>query len=357
MPATLVQICPPGTGGVRDYAEALARAWAARGVPSQVLEGTREALGAQLDALPSPGDPDDRLRLVLHFSAYGYAPRGLCGWLADELARLKATHGSRVWLVVVFHELFAGDEPVWRSAFWLAPHQARAARRIATLADSLWTNTARHAAWLREVVDDAKPLQAWPVFSNVGEPADVPAWITRRPAAVVFGSAGTRQRAFDALRGQASALARLGIREIVEVGDGHAAPEPAPGLPRRVLGRLSASELSRLLSASRFALIDYPASYLGKSGVFAAYAANGCVVVNLRAPDDERDDVREGVHFIDLRAAVAPNDDALAQMAQRLHRWYHEHPLASQARQLLAAAEVDVDARRSAPPALAAAPR
>ena len=198
MPDSLVQICPPGSGGVRDYADSLARSWMARGVDSQVLEGSRDRLltmlDASLEAIPNGG----RLCMVLHFSGYGYAPRGLCGWLAEDLTRLKAAHGARVRLVVVFHELVASGEPAWRSAFWLAPWQAHVARRVAKLADSLWTNAESHAVWLRQAVGDVKTLQVRPVFSSVGEPADPVPWNARLPRAVVFGSAATRQRAFAA---------------------------------------------------------------------------------------------------------------------------------------------------------------
>ena len=340
MHATLVQICPPGTGGVRDYADSLARSWAARGVASHLIAGTREGLLPQLDALLRAGADGARLSLVLHFSGYGYAPRGLCGWLTDDLARFKAAHGARVRLVVVFHELFATGEPVWRSAFWLTPWQSQAARRIATLADSLWTNAESHAEWLREVVGDGKPLQVRPVFSSVGEPADPPAWSARLPRAIVFGSTATRARAFAALRAHAPALARLGIAEVVEAGDGASSSEQSLGVPLRRLGRLPATELSTLLCASRFALIDYPARYLGKSSVFAGYAANGCAVINTFGLDRDFDGLREGVHYIDLHAPFEADGDALAQMAARLRGWYGGHSLALQSIELLVAADI-----------------
>jgi len=355
MHATLVQICPPGTGGVRDYADSLARAWAARGVDSHVIEGTRAGLAPQLAALPRAGANGARLCIVLHFSGYGYAPRGLCGWLADELSRFKAAHGAGVRLVVVFHELFAAGEPVWRSAFWLARWQSQAARRIARLADSLWTNAEFHAAWLREVVDDTTPLQVRPVFSSVGEPEDPTPWNRREPRAIVFGSTATRARAFVALRACAPALARLGIQEIVEAGDGASQSGEVAGMPTRRLGRLSASELGALLAGSRFALIDYPSRFLGKSSVFAGYAANGCAAINTFALDRDFDGLRMGVHYINLRAPFEADADALAQTAQRLHRWYRGHALALQSRELLEAA--NADPAQAASPAFAAAPR
>ncbi len=352
MHPTLVQICPPGTGGVRDYADSLARSWTARSIASHVIDGTREGLLPQLDALLRAGANGARLCVVLHYSGYGYAPRGLCGWLADDMARFKAAHGARVRLVVVFHELFATGEPVWRSAFWLTPWQLQAARRIAVLADSLWTNAEAHAVRLRQIVGHGKPVHMRPVFSSVGEPADPPAWSVRLPRAIVFGSTATRARAFAALRAHAPALVRLGIEEIVEAGDGASSSDPSLGVPLRRLGRLPATELSTLLCTSRFALIDYPAHCLGKSSVFAGYAANGCAVIDTSAPEGDFDGLREGVHYINPHAPFEADDAALAQMASRLHRWYGGHSLALQSRELLSAA----DTARPAERALAATP-
>ncbi len=328
---TLVQVCPPGAGGVRDYADCLAHAWASRGVDSRLVEGEREGLQHALAALLRDAD---RLAVVLHFSGYGYAPRGLCGWLPDVLSAIKAAHPARVRLVVVFHELFASGAP-WRSAFWLSPWQSQAARRLAALADGLWTNTQHHAAWLRDVVGDGRAPSVRPVFSNVGERTDPAPWRGRPPRAVVFGSAGTRRRAFVALRSQAAALARLGIREIVEAGDGGSQSDGMPQLPVRHAGRLSAAELGAELDRSQFALLDYPARYLGKSGVFAAYAAHGCAVVNTFALDDDADALRAGAHYVNLRAPIPVNPDVLEAMARRLHRWYGGHSLALQSREIL----------------------
>jgi len=330
----IVQVCPPGAGGVRDYADCLALEWAARELESRLVEGTRGMLGPALDGLLRAAP----VSLVLHFSGYGYAPRGLCGWLADELARSKSTHGARLRLVVVFHELFASGPP-WRSAFWLARLQSQVARRLARLADALWTNTEQHAGWLRSVVGDAVPLRTHAVFSNVGEPAAPPAWRERAPRAVVFGSTQTRARAFGALRPHARALAGLGVKEIVEAGGGDSQAGAFTGLPVCHLGRQPATAMGTLLAGSRFGLLDYPARCLGKSGVFAAYAAHGCATLNTFALDGDADGLRLGRHYLNLRAPFTTEIDALDAMARRLQRWYAGHALALQAGELLRAAE------------------
>ena len=329
----IVQVCPPGAGGVRDFAEALARAWMPRGIDTALVEGTPNDLRDRLESM-SHAAGGGQLRIVLHFSGYGYAPRGMCGWLVDTLAQFKRTRGADARLVVVFHELFATGLP-WRSAFWLSPWQAQVARRLACLADGLWTSTPQYADWLRSVVDGSTPLQVQPVFSNIGELAELPAWDARAPRAVVFGTAVTRARAFATLRAHAPALARLGLAEIVEAGTGPSQAGPASAMPTRHLGRLSAPELGALLSGSRFGLLDYPVSHLGKSGVFAAYAAHGCVAVNTSDVGGHAEELRAGAHYINLRRPFESDARALARIAQRLHRWYRQHSLALQSNKLM----------------------
>lgn len=336
----LAQICPPGSGGVRDYADCLRQAWLARGIASELIEGRatiagQPSLASRLCALVPAGG--GKLAVVVHFSGYGYAQRGLCQWLVDELRVMKARHGDAVRLIVMFHELFATGMP-WRSAFWLAPLQSSVARQLARLADALWTNTNHHADWLRGAADGGQPVQVRAVFSNVGEPVDLPSWNARRPHMIVFGSAVTRQRALSAIPGHEPALIRLGITDLVEVGDGPSQSPGQDGLPIRHLGRMSPQALGALLCTSRFGLLDYPARYLGKSGVFAAYAAHGCVAVNLSERHGDADGLRAGIDYIDLHGGHSNASEALTQMSRRLNRWYGGHSLALQAGELLHAA-------------------
>jgi hypothetical protein len=340
----LIQIVPPGEGGVVDYLECLKAQWAASGIASHVvvlseeLAQQRSLVERVGDCLFAPaGQAPPKCALVLHYSGYGYGRRGLCFWLLNELKALRTQHRDGLRLVVVFHELFASSPP-WRSAFWLCRLQASIAARLARMADAVWTNTEQHANWLQAAVGASKTVWVRPVFSNTGEPEALPLASHRRPVAVVFGSQSTRQRAFVALRGQEARLRGLGIEELIEIGGGSTAR--VGGIPCRSAGRLAVPELGELLLRSRFGLLDYPSQFLGKSGVFAAYAAHGCVILNTYRSDHDTDRLVAGIDYLSLPALThtAASELAHTAMASRAAHWYADHRLADQARQLLALA-------------------
>jgi hypothetical protein len=341
-PPSLIQVVPEGQGGVFDYLQCLKAQWDARGQSSHVIAlsqklAAERSLASRVEACI--GAPGLRVcSVVLHFSGYGYAKRGVCFWLLDELQALRAARPRTLKLTVVFHELFAAGPP-WSSAFWVSGSQKRIATLLAQMADLAWTNTQRHASWLRGELRSGVSLHQRPVFSNVGEPRSVPPASGRVARAVVFGLSSTRQRVFDALQGHEASLRRLGIHELVEVGSGGASKRALSDMPHRHLGRLEQAELSELLLLSRFALVDYPADCLAKSGVFAAYAAHGCVVIDTNPPGPDSDGLVGGRDYFTLEALAAEGRGSVEASALELaaagcHRWYNEHRLDLQAAQL-----------------------
>lgn len=342
---SIVQVVPAGEGGVFDYANCLQAQWANTGNISMLLPVDRAGvrrrpLFEQIEgALSTLAERSAWHAVVLHYSGYGYHPRGLCGWLLREVQALRAQQ-PRFRLVVVYHELFASGPP-WRSAFWLSRVQASLAARLARQADALWTNTEHHARWLQHAA--AVEVHCTPVFSNVGEPEPAVPPRTRAPRAVVFGAPSTRRRALQGLQPFHATLRRLGVEELVEVGSGAAAAsDPAferlgATLPCRHAGLLNVPALRELLLSSRFGVIDYCADLLGKSGVFAAYAAHGCVVLDTNPLGRDSDGLRRGVDYVDLQAlsAATVNDASCHDaMANNLARWYAGHTLDKQAQAL-----------------------
>jgi hypothetical protein len=345
---TLWQIVPPGQGGVLDFALLLQTAWAQLGAASGLLTldaqsaaatPLRQSLMPHIGTVRQHACGTPHCAVLLHFSGYGYQSRGLCFWLLRQLRELRAAHqqqGSQLQLVVMFHELFASSPP-WRSAFWLKPFQAAIARQIARSADALWTNSEHHASWLqqqrRSTAVEAAPVHVQPVFSTMSEPATVTKLSMRSPSLVVFGSQPTRQRALDLLTPHLSRLRAWGIEELLEVGSGTACASKKTLPGHRFVGRLTPAQLSVLLQSQRFALIDYPSVHLGKSTVFAAYAAHGCVVLNTAPPGPDADALQQGKHYLNLSQCRAlelttPFQNDIAAAARQ---WYATHTLAQQA--------------------------
>jgi hypothetical protein len=164
---------------------------------------------------------------------------------------------------------------------------------------------------------------------------------------VVFGSPSTRRRALAALPPYAEALGRQGISEILEVGAGEATPWTAIGLKVRFLGRMEKPDLRALLERTAYGLIEYPPKYLGKSGVFAAYCAYGCVVLNVSDAADDSDGLQAGVHLVSLSpiASIANDAPARSAMARAAQAWYAPHSLPRQATAFAASCGVHPNAK------------
>lgn len=330
-PRSLVQLLAPGDGGVRDYVQRLHEGWNALGCATEVL-ALSLALAVHMPLatrLRRPSTASRPCTLLIHFSGYGYHPRGLCDWLVREVQAARLALGSGLRVVTVFHELFASGPP-WRSAFWLSGLQAGVAARLAQASDAIWTNSDHHAQWLRGRVREGTPVHVQPVFSTIGEPARVRPFTERTQRLVVFGSASTRARALQRLPRHAALLEALGIQEVVEVGSGPAAPWQALALRHQHLGRLDEADLHRLLQDTSHALIDYPSVHLGKSTVFAGYAVQGCVVLNTAGAGPDADGLQAGLHYQTLGRAGTLWREQPQAMADAARAWYARHPLAAQ---------------------------
>ena len=169
-PVTL--IVPPVPGGVVDYASLIA-----------------DRMGSE--SRVTPFRPDlriDSMSVVLQYSGYGYANRGvpirLLHWLRTNRRRITR-------LGVTFHETYASG-PLRSSAFWLSPAQRYIAQQIVRMCD-FWVSSNELASnWLG---DQAllKESATLPMFSNVGELDRLPEKDPKK--IVVFGTAPRRERA------------------------------------------------------------------------------------------------------------------------------------------------------------------
>jgi len=339
---TIVQLVPwlpPALEGVGSYAAALGRALAELGIGSRYLVGdpgwgSGELAGERVRerraaALARQLAASGAATVLVHYVNYGYQRRGCPSWVVGGLRRWRAgAHGRR--LVTYFHEVFATGPP-WRSSFWLSPLQRRLAMRLLRASDGAATSLALYGRMLARL-RPAADVWVTPVFSTVGEPAAVPPPAERRPRAMlVFGGAGNRRRAYGELRPALAAACRaLDIAEVLDLGPPLAGlPERLDGVPVKPLGTLPAAAASAVLLRSYAGFLGYPAAFLPKSTVFAAYCAHGLVPVCAWPLRHPRAAAAECPPF--WEAGVEPPPADPAALAARARAWYRGHDLAGQA--------------------------
>jgi hypothetical protein len=334
----------PMIGGIADYVAILGRAMAERGIPQHYFVAGhaapphRQGIRARfpqalvLDSTTSA----DLLRglraleaetVLLHYSGYGYAPRGAPFWLVEGLGRWKELRAQHR-LIVMFHETWANGLP-WQSSFWLSPLQRWCVARIARLADAVVTNTSYYRSRLKPFLRPGTPIQVQPIFSNIGEPDAVSAFAEREAVCVLFGLGGTRRRTYERFRRYFDELRMLGIERLIEIG---VEPEITaslewPFLVER-LGPRESNEISPIMVRARYGLFECPVYIASKSGVLAALAAHGVVPIH---PDGEGR--YEGLEFgrdtVNISAVARASDWSAAQAPDgaSVWAWYQKHRL------------------------------
>jgi len=254
--------------GVCDHSRLLCEGLRGRGIAA-VVHSLRDAAGHP-NAAPLPPAP----RLLLQLSIYGYQRRGLPWSLLPLLAGARQ---RGTWVAVHFHETWVHRAPLLSSARWLAPWQRQLCRRLLLQADLAVFNTLPAWTWGQAQVGTRAVLV--PSFSNVGEPAIVPAHELRPRRLVVFGGTAAKTAVYRRLGPALSAMLGRGVLdEVLDIGPPGAAR--AAGFAVSERGLLPVVEVSGLLLQSRFGAFDTPWGVATKSGVLAAYAAHGVVPVS-----------------------------------------------------------------------------
>ena len=267
--------------------------------------------------------------VLLHVSGYGYQRRGVPLWLLKGIEGWRRVQ-PRTRLIGIFHELYATGH-VRNSSFWLSRAQRYVTSELWGLCDhGLTTNDAyfrQLAAWRRA---KQSRLTVLPVSSNVGEPDAAVPLLNRPLQMAVFGGAGVEEVVYKVIDQPAAIANALGIESVIDIGlRGTSVP---PRLGRAVVnsvGRLSRCSVSRHLLACRYGLLNYDVGRLGKSSVFAAYAAHGVVPICIGSHAAPTDELEEGRHFLRWPFDRPPAD--LSEIQVNLLRWYQNHSLAKHA--------------------------
>ncbi|MGL4617551.1 glycosyltransferase family 1 protein [Chroococcidiopsis sp.] len=344
----IVPRLPPAIDGLGDYALNLARqlyndfnlkthfaigdaAWTGNTqiedfLINSVDERSATALLSLLASKPTT--------VLLHYVGYGYAKRGCPVWLVEGLERWKRnTPNSN--LVTMFHEVYASGKLPWTSSFWLSDWQKKLAGRLSQISDRCLTSNQNYAEVLYQLSQGKQSqIPTLPVFSNVGEPKQIPRLTERSRRLVVFGSPSIRKRAYRQSLKELSQVCQLfDIQEILDIG----APtglvlSSIQGIPIVETGKLSAPEISEILLNSFAGFFNYHLEYLAKSGVFAAYCAHGILTVSPRVYTSTQDGIEPGKHYWVFSDRITEITDCVEvqAIASHAYTWYQTHNLSVQ---------------------------
>lgn len=290
-----------------------------------VSETTTLSLSEYLDQHSGP----KAFAIVLHFDQYACA-------LVREIRKACAYYSLR--LCIVFHEVKFSTNAVTKLKDFLKlliPNHRLGAnfclREATQSADKIVVVTAAHINALPKQV--RKGVINLPCISNVGELDEILPLSARKSSIVVFGSAGTRQTIYSTgLNQLLKACHLLEINSIYDIGPlrDHSGEVELPKLDDISIvsaGLIPASEVSLILSETKAGFLNNYARQpgaLGKSGVFAAFAAHGVLPISAVYDPSECDGIYLSKHYITPDSCPA---DDIQEIASAAHCWYQSHNL------------------------------
>lgn len=296
----------------------------------------RRAIG---DAIRLAAQGRDIAGVLLHMSGYGYARFGAPFHLAAALRDWKARSGQPI--LSIFHELFIDATGFGRRKAYQKLQQA-SVRQFLQLSDDALTPAQSYRDWLI-AQNPPCPVHAMPVFSTIGEASDGGAG-ARAACLAIFCRADMARDIYGQWYAALHQFcADADIDEIIDIGSRHTPPPERIGGAKLVAhGRLPAEGVRALLGQARYGLLAYQQMPLGKSTLFAAYAAHGVIPMCASTKEPEGDGLVAGTNFVhmagmDGHPTLLPDDPAA--MAAAVRAWYAPHRCAAQAASLAARLE------------------
>lgn len=347
----IVPQLPPAINGVGDYALNLAcqlrQNW---GIETKFIVGNQNWEGADTIAgfavqkvvdysakrlsLLLLNQSSLQIPVLLHYVGYGYAKRGCPVWLIEGLKSWKANNNN-FHFVTMFHEIYASSKKPWESSFWLSPLQKNLAVQLAKLSDRCLTSKQLYAQILYNL-SGGKHTQIpnLPVFSNIGEPEEIPPFANRHRRMIVFGSASNRRRVYqESLTELSYACKLLEIEEIWDIGSSTGLKlSTVNGLPVVEMGKQPAPEISKIMLNSLAGFLNYHPDFLGRSTIFASYCAHGLLPVSAKGSKLPVDGIELGKHYWMPNLDEVPGELKASAIANHAYSWYQTHNLSVQAK-------------------------
>ncbi len=293
MKKNIVQISPtfpPNIGGVGNYTKLLADFLKRKGINSKILisdhldnENKKQNLfGKNNTNLNSLLENTSSKEVILHFSGYGYASRGLCFNLIRSLEKWKQISKSRK-LITIFHEIYATG-PIYRMSYWTSLPQKYLAKKLLKLSNIALVTSKQNYITLSSF-DKKKKLIYSNVFSNIGELKKNRKLQTRKNIAIIFGNTYQKEILYNDIlinkNQYESILKKMSVKKIIDIGPKIEISKKIKFIDIKRVGVRSKNYISLLLRNSKAGLVFYPVSQMTKSGIVAAYASHGLVIINL----------------------------------------------------------------------------
>lgn len=288
----IIQICPtfpPNIGGVGNYAKVLSDHLRKNGIESKILisdysdsqNKKKNLFGKKNKHLYSLIEQHNSKDIILHFSGYGYASRGLCFNLIRTLEKWKQNKNNRK-LITIFHEIYANG-PFYRMSFWTSILQKYLAKKLYLLSDVSLV-TSKENKLILSSFGKKKKIIYCNVFSNVGKLKKNIKLIRRKDKAIIFGNTYQKEILYkDILLNKKKyqiLLKNMSVTEIIDIGPKIDISHKVNFIKINRIGIKSKNYISSLLKDSKVGLVFYPVSQMTKSGIVAAYASHGLVIIN-----------------------------------------------------------------------------
>jgi hypothetical protein len=320
---------PPHIGGVADFACIIKESMDAWNVPQEVVIAGIKPISilnqsnilksrnfAELSQMIQAIATGSKTLLVFHYVCYGYSLKGVPFLLPRILQHFKANHN--VTILTYFHELYATDASPFKSAFWLGFIQKQLAKKIAKLSDIRITTSASYKKELDEWdVNTIDKNIYMPVFSNIPESLNELEW-NKKDQVVIFGSKGSRNKVYREKESVHVLLTKTKTFTWFDIGT------PVESIAAiKQLGVLSPVDISTVLKEAKIGLIQYHDMPIEKSGVFAAYAANGVVAIVLNCSQEASVYV-PGIHYLLYNNMLEFNEEVLEKIRMNAYKKYLE---------------------------------
>lgn len=282
-----------------------------------------ELLKRNVSSIYSFDDVIDADAVFLNYSGYGYQKRGLPVNLYLQLRQLVKT--KRIPLFIYFHELYAGGTHPTTSSFWLYPLQKKLCHLFLKLSTVSFCGNDVMLELLQRGMPEARNKIFYAgLFSNIPVLQENRLLEMRENVAVVFGSEERREALYKNFELIEKVCHSLGIIKIIDIGSGNMNKYcQSKKIVMEARGALAPNEVASALQKSRFGFISYPEHLFGKSGIFAAYAGNGMMIINFWSGAlDARDGLKRGFHYLNAMELNSISIMMDQRIADHAFQWY-----------------------------------